>query len=345
MRRAAWAECAFDRKLTLISFVLHSATQVVSLLSWQTLPLSEKSQRVGSILFAASIWVLPTVAPALYLRWRKEALILYRVGFFAFPLLRKAAGIQAVLNASPQPGIRGVVKDLYKVVWGSRLVAVLMAVMLNPLPLVPLVPQMLLQVYAVAMIRSNNTLCATPLLSAPLTTQRIRRFHSLLHIFSQALPGGVGQSMFPLLLRSGRQREAECESFLTFLFYTVGLLMPMWLLVKTEPPSALRAWERRQGGQALTGRQPPLGRLGTGAEAALRHLCGRSWLAPPQPEEGREWLAAASGATAGAGVAEGRARKRGLRLWGWERAFAWWLLLALLWAVSVAVHSGSHAQQ
>lgn len=64
-----------------------------------------------------------------------------------------------------------------------------MAVMLNPLPLVPLVPQMLLQVYAVAMIRSNNTLCATPLLSAPLTTQRIRRFHSLLHIFSQALPG------------------------------------------------------------------------------------------------------------------------------------------------------------
>lgn len=61
-------------------------------------------QRVGSILFAASIWVLPTVAPALYLRWRKEALILYRVGFFAFPLLRKAAG---ALPACAVPRHRG----------------------------------------------------------------------------------------------------------------------------------------------------------------------------------------------------------------------------------------------
>jgi len=35
---------------------------------------------------------------------------------------------------------------------GSRLVAVLMATMLNPLPLLPLVPPLLLQVYSVAMV-------------------------------------------------------------------------------------------------------------------------------------------------------------------------------------------------
>ncbi len=51
---------------------------------------------MGSIFFAASIWVLPTVMPAFYLRWRKESLVLYRVGFFAFPLLRKAAGALCV---------------------------------------------------------------------------------------------------------------------------------------------------------------------------------------------------------------------------------------------------------
>lgn len=67
--------------------------------------------------------------------------------------------------------------------------AVLMAAMLNPLPLVPLAPQLVLQAYAVAMIRSNNTLCATPLLSAPLSAQRIHRFHSLLHALSHVLPG------------------------------------------------------------------------------------------------------------------------------------------------------------
>lgn len=49
-------------------------------------------QRVGSVVFAASMWVLPTAAPTFYLRWRKELLILYRIGFFAFPLLRKPRG-------------------------------------------------------------------------------------------------------------------------------------------------------------------------------------------------------------------------------------------------------------
>jgi len=63
-------------QLTFIGFVLHSMTQVVSLMAWSTLPPSEKAQRVGSIAFAASIWLLPTFAPQFYLRWRKEALIL-----------------------------------------------------------------------------------------------------------------------------------------------------------------------------------------------------------------------------------------------------------------------------
>lgn len=63
-------------QLTFIGFLLHGVTQLASLLSWSSLPLSEKSQRVGSIFFAASIWLLPTLAPALYMRYRKEALIL-----------------------------------------------------------------------------------------------------------------------------------------------------------------------------------------------------------------------------------------------------------------------------
>lgn len=133
---------------------------------------------------------------------------------------------------------------------------------------------------------------------------------------------------------------ARAESFLTFLFCTIGLLLPVWLLVKTEPPTVLRAWERRRRGEPLVSPVSPLGRLEAGAETLLRLLCGRSWLAPPEPEEGPEWLPAAPGASLGAGRG-GRRRTRRTRLQGWERGFAWWLSLALLWALCVAVHSSS----
>lgn len=75
--------------------------QVASLLAWASLPGWERFQRVLSILVAASIYVFPTVAPVVYLRWRAWALGLYRVVFFAFPLLRKARG--APMPPAPHP--------------------------------------------------------------------------------------------------------------------------------------------------------------------------------------------------------------------------------------------------
>ena len=52
-------------------------------------PLPAQVQRVGSIFFSATPCALTSLLPAFYLRWRKEILISYRIGFFAFPLLRK----------------------------------------------------------------------------------------------------------------------------------------------------------------------------------------------------------------------------------------------------------------
>lgn len=54
------------------------------------LPGWERLQRVLSICFAASIYIFPTAAPLVYLRWRPWALAAYRVAFFAFALLRRA---------------------------------------------------------------------------------------------------------------------------------------------------------------------------------------------------------------------------------------------------------------
>ena len=44
-----------------------------------------------------------------------------RFVFFAFPLLRKARGIQKVLDDAPQPGARGLIKDVLKLTWGEHL--------------------------------------------------------------------------------------------------------------------------------------------------------------------------------------------------------------------------------
>lgn len=75
--------------------------------------------------------------------------------FFAFPLLRKPRGIQKVLDDDPQPGLLGLLRDMLKVAWGSRHVAAFMAVILNPLQMLPLVPHLALQFYTVAMVRGR----------------------------------------------------------------------------------------------------------------------------------------------------------------------------------------------
>lgn len=97
-----------------------------------------------------------------------------------------------MLDADPEPGLRGILRDTFKVVWGSRLVAVITATMLNPLPLLPLVPHMLLQIYSCAMVRSNHSLCAAPLLRHPTTTARIHAFHTAMQLAAMALPGEHG---------------------------------------------------------------------------------------------------------------------------------------------------------
>lgn len=67
-------------------------TQLASLLSWSALPPSERFQRLLSIAYCAALVAVPLLAPATYLRWRQPFLILYRLGYFLFPLLRKPAG-------------------------------------------------------------------------------------------------------------------------------------------------------------------------------------------------------------------------------------------------------------
>ena len=67
--------------------------------------------------------------------------------------------------------------------------AVIMSSLLNPLTLVPLLPQCLGLIYSLAMVRANPTLGAAPLLTQPLTARRIHAFHAAMQLLGTALPG------------------------------------------------------------------------------------------------------------------------------------------------------------
>jgi hypothetical protein len=69
-------------------------------------------------------------------------------------------------------------------------VAVISSSALTPLPLLPVVLHLLVQVYSVGMVRANASLCLAPLMVDPLTVQRIHTFHSGMHLLALLLPGG-----------------------------------------------------------------------------------------------------------------------------------------------------------
>lgn len=149
--------------------------------------------------------------------------------------------------------------------------------------------------------------------------------------------------MFPALARAARPPQAECEAFLSLFTLAVGLLLPIFVLVRTEPPTSLRVWDLACEASAPDADAPggkgcgALAQLEASVESAVRQLCGRSWLAPPEPsDEERAVLYRLRGQPEGGGDAAAAARKPfRCRLRPWERLFAWWLILALLWALCV----------
>lgn len=66
----------------------------------------------------------------------------------------------------------------------------------------------------------------------------------------------------------------DCESFLSFLFIMVGVVLPLAVLVWTEPPASLQAWEQRRQ-SASTSASRNIGG-GTGANAVGSRGSGSS---------------------------------------------------------------------
>jgi hypothetical protein len=138
----------------------------------------------------------------------------------------------------------------------------------------------------------------------------------------------VGLAISPLLRSYSEQQQ--CEAFLSFVFLAFGMVLPLLLMVKTEPPTSLRAWDESRGSASSLA-----GRLAESLEAAIRQLCGRSWLALGL-DAGRDVAADSPASSPRSSGSNSRCRTPWVTLRGWQRGVAWWLLLSLLWAVSVS---------
>lgn len=175
---------------------------------------TERWQRYVSILLPIPIVFWATFGPPkLYLRYRNILMVLIRVVFFSFPLLRRARGIQRVLDspANQIPYI-GYCLDILKIGWGSRLMAIVFSGVSMQIPIELHVP---VQLYSIYMVLSNNTLCASTLCTDPLT---ISRFKSTMYILS---PCFLPISAVPSIPFTA---DINCTAILTSLHLLFGLV-------------------------------------------------------------------------------------------------------------------------
>ena len=85
---------------------------------------------------------------------------------------------------------------------GSRLTSIFMAGIVAPLPLLL---HMAVSMFEMMSVRSNPALCASPLLTHPLTAARIRRAHGAMQALSQPCEWVAGRGA-----RRGRASACTC---------------------------------------------------------------------------------------------------------------------------------------
>lgn len=210
---------AFETRVAALGFTLHTLVQ----LQHMACPWHERWQRLVSIPYTAAQVAYPLLASGrTYLDYHDAFHWTFKMGFFTFPLLRRARGVQRVLDAVPSPGLSGFIIDLVKMAWGSRLVAVLCSGVGTPLSSVG--AQLAIQAFCVAMVRGNESLCASALLGHPTTVARLRAFTAI--SFDALMPAfGMGA------LVAGR----ECAFVFTLLHLLLGVVAPTLPLILATP--------------------------------------------------------------------------------------------------------------
>ena len=249
---------SFEKRVGFLCFSLHVLTQITHL----SCPWNERWQRLVSIPVAGLPSLCLFLSPPLYMKWRTPLLLGNKLIFFAFPLLRQPRGIQRVLDAPATPGAVGFFVDTLKIAWGSRIIAVLVSGLSTRLDVLP---HVLIQIYSLLMVRNNSSLCSAPLMTDPLTLERMRAFNT----------ASCGSLLPPLgVLGAGwaLPQRGDCSLFLTLLHVVIGVLAPTAVVVLAADDSG-----RRDGARWFS----VAGRQGTASQRLLMWwlLLGVAWAA------------------------------------------------------------------
>ena len=125
----------------------------------------------GAAAVAQLAWAPVLVSPSWYYRHRQALFATVRLGVWSLSAAWNDSGVQKTLRTAPMPGATGILRDVWRLLLGTRLLAIAFSCLTMP---TSLALQLALQAHAVLMARRNTTICAAPLLSHPLTAWRLR---------------------------------------------------------------------------------------------------------------------------------------------------------------------------
>lgn len=143
-----------------------------------------------------------------------------------------------MLGKPPRRGLHGALLDCLRLVAGMRMIGNVMATLLVPMPL-PVAA--VTNAAIVLLLRNNEPLCQTELLSSPLSRQRLAHLHSLLDACCfMVLP------LMPASSVVGQPGGADqaCSAALNFV-QALCIVLPVALLVWIEPPQCAPVADHR----------------------------------------------------------------------------------------------------
>ncbi|KAL4421421.1 hypothetical protein ABPG75_010712 [Micractinium tetrahymenae] len=292
--------------LLLLIFLL---TQLKTDLSRLAEPRQLASMAAAAAAMLTPLLVLPAVAPRWWERHRGAIHGASRLVFFALPNARNPRAVSYVLQtATPQPGALGLLRDTWLLLLGSRTMALLMAPIFAPLPVLP---SLLLSTFSMLRCANTEDMCSWPFLSHPLWQWRIavaRRQLEGAHLLLRALdPSGsalweaAGTAVGSC---SAHRARLDCRALVRFLQALLGVVVSTLLSAHAATPrqqleSPADGNVPTPGGLAASSRTPRLCQL-------ARRCCSRLWGAADAAEawlqrlqdvlswRGCSWMAAAA---------------------------------------------------
>ncbi|KAL4419054.1 hypothetical protein ABPG77_010333 [Micractinium sp. CCAP 211/92] len=269
-------------------------------------PLGAASPCLAVLVLLVSGMLVPLLAPRWFERHRTPLFAASRLLYFSLPTAPSPHGYSYILQTVPSHGRFSKLRDVWLFSLGTRGVALVLAPVFMPLPLLV---HALVAAASMQRVSAAGEICVTPMLQHPLWQRRVHWVHltaEMLPLVPQqqrgAAEGSTGAGSAGGGLAGGGVTDGsslhDCRVFVAFFqafMAALSVLLAAWL--EAPRASAAAAAQAAAGAaSAAAATDAPGGTRGTGwltrsrrwlkglvaeAEATLRQLCdmlsGRSW--------------------------------------------------------------------